>query len=166
MPDPISPTSQPVRKLKPRHGHCGRRNQSPTYNSWKSMLNRCFWIKHTNYPNYGGRGITVCERWLKFENFYTDMGPRPEGCTLDRKNNDGNYEPSNCKWSTVIEQHSNTRRNIKLTVNGKSGTVAELARHFGITRHQAYHRLKLKWSPEKIFQTPIRPKRPNSFSKV
>jgi hypothetical protein len=148
MSDSVSPTTKP--------------KTTPEYNSWKSMMNRCFWEKHENYPNYGGRGITVCERWLIFKNFRADMGLRPEGCTLDRKDNNGNYEPSNCKWSTLIEQHSNTRRNVILTVRGITGTMAHLARHFGITRFQANHRLKLGWSPEDTFLTPIRPKKPNS----
>ncbi|SRR5258705_7102298 len=163
MPDPISPTSHPVRKLKPRHGHCGRHNESPTYKSWKSMLNRCYFKSCQNYKNYGGRGISVCDRWrYSFSNFLADMGIRPDGLSLDRINVNGNYEPGNCKWSTVIEQHSNTRRNVILTVNEITGTMAHLARHFGITRFQANHRLKLGWSPERTFLTPIRPKKPNS----
>lgn len=80
-----------------------------TYRSWRAMINRCTNTKLAAYGRYGGRGITVTERWLSFENFHQDMGDRPEGKTLDRINNDGNYEPKNCRWATIKEQNSNKR---------------------------------------------------------
>ena len=81
--------------------------------TWYSMKQRCYNPNSAAYKNYGGRGIKVCDKWLKsFEAFYDDMGTRPEGMSIDRINNDGNYEPSNCKWSTPKEQSSN-RRNCK-----------------------------------------------------
>jgi len=95
-----------------KHGHGGRRHvikNSGTYSSWRSMFQRCENPKSISFPNYGGRGITICERWREFANFLADMGERPIGLSLDRKNNDGNYEPGNCKWSTRREQALNQR---------------------------------------------------------
>jgi hypothetical protein len=89
--------------------HGKSRNGNLTYKSWYSMKRRCLDEKYDNYKYYGGRGIQICERWMKFENFLADMGERPEGMTIDRINNDGNYEPSNCKWSTKEEQNRNRR---------------------------------------------------------
>lgn len=85
--------------------------KSPTYLSWKSMKARCLNPKSPDWKYYGARGITVCDRWLEsFENFLADMGVRPAGLTLDRKENDGNYEPGNCRWATSTEQARNRAR--------------------------------------------------------
>lgn len=88
------------------HGYDGTR----TYKSYHAMRERCNNTNHLHYRHYGGRGITVCARWMEsFQNFLADMGERPDNMTLDRKDNDGNYEPSNCKWSTKREQENNKR---------------------------------------------------------
>lgn len=82
------------------------------YKTWINMRERCNDVTCKDYKNYGGRGIQVCEDWEKFENFYADMGKKPKGLSIDRINNDGNYEPGNCKWSTRIEQNNNKRNTI------------------------------------------------------
>jgi len=104
-----------------KHGH-SIRGQSPTYSSWAAMMARCFNPENKHYADYGGRGITVCDRWRSFENFLADMGERPPGKTLDRfPDGDGNYEPGNCRWATPSEQVRNSRA-CKLT----AGQVQEI----------------------------------------
>jgi hypothetical protein len=95
------------------------------YRIWNGMKSRCLNPNRKDYPRYGGRGVTVCERWLRFENFYADMGPRPSPKhSIDRIDNDGNYEPGNCKWATLAEQRSHiTWRVSRFTVE----QVSEMA---------------------------------------
>lgn len=98
----------PNARTIPQHGHGGR-NRTPTYYSWSAMVKRCTNPAAKDYPDYGGRGITVCERWRAFPAFLADMGERPTKTSLDRIDVNGNYEPGNCRWATAIEQRANRR---------------------------------------------------------
>lgn len=95
------------------HGHARGGKMSGTYRSWHSMRQRCENVNIPQYCDYGGRGITVCERWSSFEDFFADMGERPDGLTLDRINCNGNYEPGNCRWATPKQQTNNRRIKVK-----------------------------------------------------
>ncbi len=111
-----------------KHGEARNGRQSAEYFVWTSMRSRCRSPKDKAYPHYGGRGIQVCERWNDFSNFLADMGRRPrKGMELDRINNDGNYEPGNCRWVTSVENGRNKRSNRKITHNGETLCLTEWA---------------------------------------
>lgn len=115
------------------------------YGVWASMKQRCLNPDSDNYHKYGGRGITVCERWLDFRNFLADMGPRPDGMTIDRIENNGNYEPGNCRWATPTEQAFNTRRNRSITYNGITRSLTQWAELYGIKFGTLWQRLEKGW---------------------
>jgi hypothetical protein len=96
-------------KINFSHGHSRNGARSSTLESWRGMKARCLNPNNKDYKTYGGRGITVCQRWLKFENFLADMGQRPKNKTIDRKDSDGDYEPSNCHWANATTQSRNRR---------------------------------------------------------
>lgn len=100
-----------------KHGHKSQGKPTLTYTTWRNMLQRCTDPKHSRFNRYGGRGIVVCDRWLVFTNFLHDMDERPKGLTLDRIDNDGNYELDNCRWATYCEQNQNNT-STKLTWKG------------------------------------------------
>lgn len=143
-----------------RHGHASFNAPSSTYQIWANMLQRCYNSKLPNYKDYGGRGIKVCDRWKSsFESFLVDMGERPIGKSLDRfPNNDGDYEPHNCRWATRSEQARNTRQNHVLTVRGKTGCIADLCEQFEIDHELVRARLKRGWEIEMAFFQTSQPK--------
>lgn len=135
-----------------KHGMFG----TPTYSAWASMMARCFNPKNDSFKHYGARGITVCERWFKFENFLADIGAKPNAdLSLERENNNGNYEPGNCVWADAIAQHNNTRRSITKTFNGETLTIAQWARRSGLRVDTLWRRLKSGWSIERALTKPI-----------
>lgn len=118
------------------------KSKSGEYKSWSSMIQRCTNPKHASYKNYGARGVSVCEEWLgSFEQFFADMGSRPEGHSIERIDSDKNYEPGNCKWSSRIEQQNNKRNNRLITVSGKEMTVAQFSKISGINPRTLYNRI-------------------------
>ena len=133
----------------PTHGMWGTRE----YNSWHTMHQRCSCSKTPKFHIYGGKGISVCERWRTFEAFYADMGPRPPGHSLDRIDSNGNYEPSNCRWATYREQANNTKRNRFYTYQGTTLTEAQWSRKLGIPDTTLRWRVA-HWGIDKAFSTP------------
>lgn len=108
----VRPSRETLGERMLQHGHTVGYSMSPTYRCWLNMRNRCRNPRMECYPRYGGRGIKVCERWDSFALFLADMGERPSRThTLDRRDNDGNYEPGNCHWTTYREQRRNQTRN-------------------------------------------------------
>lgn len=137
----------------PLHGHTAGQI-TPTWVSWSSMLTRCLNTRSRAYSLYGGRGVTVCDRWAApngegFKAFLEDMGERPPGTTLDRKDVDGNYEPGNCRWATPREQGNNRRNNRRITAFGRTRTLSEWATEAGIGRATIARRLAAGWPAER-----------------
>ena len=131
-----------ISSAKVKHG-CSKRNSRTTeHRIWGLMLNRCNNPKNPAYPRYGGRGITVCERWHTFENFLNDMGHRPPDTTLDRRDNDKGYCLENCRWATHREQQNNKSSCRYVTVNGTTQTVKQWSRQTGINACTITYRLK------------------------
>ncbi len=126
----------------------------PEYKVWEGMIQRCTNPKAYRFDAYGGRGITVCERWRDFGNFLADMGSRPgRKHRIERKNNSGNYEPSNCCWATQKRQMRNTRANHLVTFRGETLCVIEWAERLGINYNTLRKRLR-KWSVDRALTTP------------
>lgn len=126
---------------------------SREYRSWKDMRARCNNPRNTDYSSYGGRGITVCERWADFAVFIGDMGPRPDGHTLDRIDVNGSYAPENCRWAPATVQAQNKRSNNKITIGVETKTLLEWCRHFGVEHSKARYRLARGWPVERVFST-------------
>ena len=147
--------------MKIKHGHCTTTKRTKEWTAWHSMIRRCKYPSMERYPHYGGRGITVCERWKDFSNFLEDVGFAPsKEHTLGRINNNGNYEPGNVRWETPIEQHRNTSGNRKITFSGQTLTLVEWAEKTGLKRTTITQRLDYyKWSIEKTLTTPARAKK-------
>lgn len=146
-------------KLNPMYKHGGY--GSRLYEVWRTMKKRCNNPKNSQYHLYGGRGITVCEEWQKFEPFYEwamSNGYRDD-LTIDRIDSNGNYEPLNCRWATWKEQQNNRRNNHLITYNGETKTLKQWSEKIGISWFTLYERLKRGWSVEKVLSTPQMRKR-------
>lgn len=146
-------TAANISAAKTKHGHA--RVKTRTYMIWASMWRRCTKPSSKQYKDYGGRGITVCKRWKSFTNFLADMGPVPSPKhTLDRKENNADYTPTNCRWATRVEQNRNKRSNVFVEYNGHRRCLAEWQEVTGIHYTTISYRLKSGWPIKKALTTP------------
>lgn len=137
---------------KVKHRQCF----TPEHQAWTQMRRRCLKKNSVQYPNYGGRGISICAQWDSFVTFFADMGPRPgPGYSLDRIDNDGNYGPENCRWATMLQQENNKRNNILATIDGVTQTVTEWCRALNISASSVWNRIHKGIAPEKAILTPF-----------
>lgn len=139
-------------------------SRTSLYRLWRTMIDRCDNPKAKAYDRYGGKGIKVCRRWYKFENFYADMGDRPRGTTLDRKNNKLGYSKSNCRWATVSEQLRNRSCTRLIEWRGRSMTVREWSDELGISLRCLRGRFEQGWSAERAFTTKDKVVVPHQFT--
>jgi hypothetical protein len=130
---------------------------SQTYKAWSTIIQRCTNLNNEKYPIYGGRGIKVCKRWLKFQNFLKDMGEPPtKHHSIDRINNNGDYCKSNCRWATRKQQQRNKRSNISATYNGVTQLIIDWAQEYQISYHTLRSRIyRLGWPIEKALTKPV-----------
>ena len=125
------------------------------YCAWRNMRQRCLNLNVPNYHRYGGRGIKICSEWDSFETFLEDMGLKPSSDrSLERRDNNGNYEPSNCYWALRDEQENNKERSVKLTYKGETFTLTQWARKLNMSYEQVRTRYRYGWEPEDIFEAP------------
>jgi hypothetical protein len=148
--------SQRCSEAHKTHGFTNKQRESG-YGCWASMKQRCLDPNSISYPHYGARGIKICDRWLEsFKNFYADMGPRPSlKHSIERKNNDGNYEPQNCVWATGLEQAFTKSNVIHVMFEGKKVVLAEAIRKSGLTNGCVYARVERGWNPQDAIDTPL-----------
>ncbi len=148
-----------------KHGQARTYNASPTYKAWVHMIARCEDQTRPGYKYYGKLGIKIEPRWRdSFENFFQDMGERPEGMTLDRKDSTKDYGPGNCRWATTLDQNKNRTSNVLLTLNGETLIVADWARRLGCKVSALRMRLSKGWSVEKALTEPFEYRTPRKIS--
>ena len=136
------------------HGHARLHNHSPTYKVWAGMKKRCSTPSMAAYRYYGGRGICVCERWQKFDTFLSDMGEKPAGATLDRIDHNGNYDPTNCRWTDWTTQMNNRSNSIVLSAFGKQMTLPQWVLETGLPYTTIYNRIRSGASTEDALSRP------------
>jgi len=133
------------------------------YHTWQSMIQRCYNPKNPKFKRYGARNISICKKWKNdFKIFFNDMGKCPPSFTIERIDNDGNYEPSNCKWASAKEQANNTSRNALVTINSWTLNITQWATYVGLNARTIRTRLRLGWPIEKAIFKPVRYHKPYS----
>ncbi len=141
---------------KEKDGYIFRSNH-PLYETWVGMMRRCYVKTRRNYMFYGGRGIAVCDRWKKFDEFVSDMGERPNGMTLDRIDNNGNYSPENCRWIDFRNQCINRRSTRFISHDGKNQCLQDWANEKNINVATLHNRINdYGWSVKDALETPVR----------
>lgn len=146
--------------MKAIHGHCKGGRRSSAHSTWTGIITRCTNPKQKNYRNYGGRGVTVCERWRNsFEAFLEDVGEKPSPKhTIDRIDNSKGYEPGNVRWATMTEQHRNKRNNRRITIDGETHCITEWEDIKNLPRYMIRNRLARGWSEQDAVLTPSKGK--------
>lgn len=139
-----------LRESNITHGHAIDRHKNATYRAWLSIKDRTLRKKNLQWKNYGGRGITICEEWMKFENFLNDMGECPPGLTIDRIDNDKGYYKENCRWATHSQQARNRRTTILLTYDNRTLPLATWAELQNVNYHYFWKKYKLGMNPDQI----------------
>ena len=134
-----------------------RGKRTRTYRSWNEMRARCLNPKNKSFIRYGSIGIEICQEWNSFEQFLLDMGERPKGTTIDRKDNSKGYYPENCRWATPLQQSQNTKKVINITHNGETHCLSEWARIIGIWPNSLKWRLHNGWPLEKALKKAAMP---------
>lgn len=129
---------------------------SKEYNSWRAMKRRCLNKNAANFKRYGGSNITICPAWLSFENFFSDMGVRPDGTTLDRIDNTLGYFKENCRWATIKQQNQNLKSNVYITHNNERLCACEWSQRLGGSDALVSARLSRGWTIEKAVTTPVK----------
>lgn len=142
------------------HGHAVKGSKSREYRSWSAMKSRCLCESHSDYLNYGGRGITICPQWVdSFETFLSDMGECLEGYTLDRLDVNGSYSPENCRWASRKDQDRNKRNTVWVVWQGERVQLRTLAERFGIDRSLVMMRHRAGWPLSRILSEDVVPKK-------
>lgn len=146
--------SNEVRAARAKKNAKHQMSGTAEYHAWEAIIQRCTNPKSQNYPEYGGRGITVCEKWRDFKAFFEDMGKRPPKTSIDRIDNNGPYAPCNCRWTTASTQMKNTRKSNYFTVEGVRAHITDWGRESGITPNLIRARLRGGWSAKAALTTP------------
>lgn len=147
-----------TRQRSTKHGiKANRHKPSRTYSCWVEMRKRCNNPNFVYYRHYGGRGITICERWEDFNNFLADMGECPEGLTIERIDNNGHYCPENCRWATRLEQSNNRRDTLRLEAFGRVGTLTDWSALLPVNRETLYRRVYSGKEPEEALTYRLSP---------
>lgn len=143
-------------ETRTRHGHCRNSKRTRLYYAWSAMMHRCYNPNNKRFARYGGRGITVCQRWHRFEHFAEDMGEPPKGRSIERRDNRLGYDPQNCCWATPTDQNNNRCCCRYFEFRGKRLTLPQWSRETGLSLDAIQTRImRLKWSIEKALTQPV-----------